>query len=531
MGKKRTRTAAPKKSDTQYAAPNHEHPQSLLDDVREARDVEFAGEKKTAERLKRRKIAQKRNAANNLQPGVGTHLVETSLEPGSLTKSGIDPKTTSRIIETAKRQRAEIRAHSPTPLTKARTASDAIEADLDGVGQGQVSASSSLNDSDDENGDDGLESRQDADAASDSGSEGDDKAFSFLDASKITDEEELALSMFSTSVNTGTLGNVKSESERNVALGEPFNGQRVMLADIILAKIREKEEADAKAAADAADPERAQRERKIAEVYGLVGNIMSKYKSGKVPKAFKVIAKQSNWEDLVFLTRPDEWSPAAVYVATRLLASNLRPKEVMRYYTDVLLPRCLEDISENKKLNYHLYRALSKAVYKPEAFCKGILFPLCEDQSCTLRQATIIGSVLAKVSIPMLHSAAALLYISQLPYSPQCSVIITSLIEKKYAMPYRVLDAVVEGFLRMKRDPRSLPLLWHQSLLSFAQRYKTELSKEQKEELKLLMRVQTHHAVTKEIRRELFSARNRGDLTDPDANTIAQNVASAMMVS
>lgn len=30
------------------------------------------------------------------------------------------------------------------------------------------------------------------------------------------------------------------------------------------------------------------------------------------------------------------------------------------------------------KLNVHLYEALKKALYKPAAFFKGILFPLCE---------------------------------------------------------------------------------------------------------------------------------------------------------
>ena len=30
------------------------------------------------------------------------------------------------------------------------------------------------------------------------------------------------------------------------------------------------------------------------------------------------------------------------------------------------------------KLNVHLYEALKKSLYKPAAFFKGVLFPLCE---------------------------------------------------------------------------------------------------------------------------------------------------------
>lgn len=37
--------------------------------------------------------------------------------------------------------------------------------------------------------------------------------------------------------------------------------------------------------------------------------------------------------------------------------------------------------------------------------------------TCTLREAVIIGSVLSKTSIPVLHSAAALLKIAEMDYS------------------------------------------------------------------------------------------------------------------
>ena len=44
----------------------------------------------------------------------------------------------------------------------------------------------------------------------------------------------------------------------------------------------------------------------------------------------------------------------------------------------ILLDKVRDDISENKKLNYHLYMALKKSLYKPGAFFKGFLFPLCQ---------------------------------------------------------------------------------------------------------------------------------------------------------
>ena len=77
-------------------------------------------------------------------------------------------------------------------------------------------------------------------------------------------------------------------------------------------------------------------------------------------------------------------------------------------------------------------------------------------------------------------------------------------------MPLQV-DALVAHFLAF-RDATNVPtLLWQSSLLAFAQHYKTEISAEQKEALKGLLRAQPHPKVTPEIRRELFSCRSRGD--------------------
>lgn len=52
-----------------------------------------------------------------------------------------------------------------------------------------------------------------------------------------------------------------------------------------------------------------------------------------------------------------------------------------------------------------------------------------------------------------------------------CSYFIKLLIEKKYALPYRVLDAMVAHFVKFCEDSRTMPVIWHQSLLAFVQRF------------------------------------------------------------
>ncbi|PSN47734.1 Bystin [Blattella germanica] len=189
---------------------------------------------------------------------------------------------------------------------------------------------------------------------------------------------------------------------------------------------------------------------RVKQMYEGVRDVLSKYRSGKIPKAFKIIPNLRNWEQILYVTDPSRWSAAAMYQATRIFTSNLKEKMAQRFFNLVLLPRVRDDIAEYKRLNFHLYQALRKALFKPGAFMKGILLPLLE----------------------------------------------------LYLLVYLF-------FHRFERDSRELPVLWHQSFLTFAQRYKGDISSEQKEALLELLKHQTHPTITPEIRRELQHAKCR----------------------
>lgn len=113
-------------------------------------------------------------------------------------------------------------------------------------------------------------------------------------------------------------------------------------------------------------------------LYCRVGTHLSKYTAGKIPKPFKHIPAMKQWEEVLYVTEPENWSPNAMYQATRIFSSNLGVKKAERFYKLVLLPRVREDIKKNKRLHFALYQSLKKSLYKPAAFFKGILFPLCE---------------------------------------------------------------------------------------------------------------------------------------------------------
>lgn len=95
---------------------------------------------------------------------------------------------------------------------------------------------------------------------------------------KIDEDDELALRQFMTN---------KPSAQKT-------------LNDIILQKIHDKQhelsselsETDSRAFVRKLDP-------RLVEMYKGVGQVLSTYRSGKLPKAFKIIPKLSNWEQVL----------------------------------------------------------------------------------------------------------------------------------------------------------------------------------------------------------------------------------------
>jgi len=56
----------------------------------------------------------------------------------------------------------------------------------------------------------------------------------------------------------------------------------------------------------------------------------------------------------------------------------MKPPQAQLFLSVVLLDAIREDIDQNKKLNVQYYEALKRALYKPGAFFKGIIFPMLD---------------------------------------------------------------------------------------------------------------------------------------------------------
>ncbi|KAK0191377.1 Bystin-domain-containing protein [Armillaria mellea] len=286
------------------------------------------------------------------------------------------------------------------------------------------------------------------------------------------------------------------------------SGERKTLADLIFAKLDDAGTPNAaviqKTRQDPDNPDPALGlDPRVVEVYTKLGLFLQKYKSGPLPKIFKVIPSLPAWARMLALTHPENWSPHACRAATKIFISNMKPPQAQLFLSVVLLDAIREDIQQNKKLNVHYYEALKRSLYKPGAFFKGIIFPML-DQGCTLKEAAIVASILARTKIPA---------------SPgPNSLFIRVLIDKKFELPYKVVDALVFHFIRLSNTYKALsrgesdklPVLWHQSLLVFAQRYASDLTPDQKDALLDVVRATPHVQIGPEIRRELVTSVVRG---------------------
>lgn len=395
----------------------------------------------------------------------------------------VDPATTKKILDIAREQQDEIEAEERQQALK-----DALKHGFrDNQGSAEIEEFE-VNDDDDEDRANWSDNEQDAEDYDD---------INWDDVPEDADPEDLEV-----------FGRYVEEQ----------NAQ-TNWADKIMARVNElqtygrtsfDDEDDVDMAAEGQmEPEGVMLPPKVIQVYTQVGALLSRYRSGKLPRAFKIIPTLKNWRDVLYVTDPSQWSNQAIYEATKLFVASMPTHQVHRYIREILLPKFRDQIQEEKAVNYHVYRALKKALFKPQAFFKGLMFPLLSEMEPTNREAVILGSVLSKTSIPVLHSAAALLFVSEMPYSTANTIIIKVLLDKKYALPYKVVDALVFHFSRFRTHQDLLPLVWHQSLLTFCQRYKNDITEDQRDTLMAVVRIHPHDGITPEIRRELLAGEPR----------------------
>jgi len=253
-----------------------------------------------------------------------------------------------------------------------------------------------------------------------------------------------------------------------------------------------------------------------------------------------------------------------MYRVMRVLAANLKPKQLQLFLESVVLETAREDIRENGRMHPLYRRTLEKSMFKPAAFFQGFLFPLLNVSHWS--SIPVVPSDRAALSVklhiergeycsrnprpktnpkPSLcrrsfdHQRVGLLrYVSAtrswkakltVSAGPH-SLFIRVLLNKKHALPYKTLDDLFNHFVRLantykpasKGEPSKLPVMWHQSLLVYCQRYSSDLTQDQKNALLDVVRIIGHFQIGPEIRRELISSVARGEPRPPEQDDAMQ---------
>ncbi|CEP10349.1 hypothetical protein [Parasitella parasitica] len=253
----------------------------------------------------------------------------------------------------------------------------------------------------------------------------------------------------------------------------------------------------------------------------------------RLPKALKIIPSLSNWGEILFLTDPSSWTPQATCQVTKLFLANIKATQTRQYLELVLLHAMRGNLVDRAdgQLDPALYRALKKAlVCNPALFMKGLLFPLCESNSCTVAEACILANVLGQTKIPAPQTATALLRLSEQTFTLPICILVRVLLEKRQPLPYRVVDILTfQYFCQRERAITRLPLTWYQSLQIFTQSYSRDMVPTQKRALlELIQRVSRNDDISAAIDKTIKSAIKSNDqeletTTDDSDDTVVYN--------
>jgi len=223
----------------------------------------------------------------------------------------------------------------------------------------------------------------------------------------------------------------------------------------------------------------------ISQAFRETGEVLSKYRSGPLPKILKGVPSSAVWEAALELTNPQSWTPHATLEVTKYFVIQLPESQAAVFLQNFLLPRVREALVGKSKLPVQLFEALQKATYKPRAFIKGLVFP-CTLEACPVALVRVLTSALRQGSIPMKVAAPAIYKLACQEWTPTVSAFLGALLDKGYTLPVSVVEQVVRHYeVTAKQAPLSeqLPLVFHYSLLIFAKRYASSMTGDQQARL------------------------------------------------
>ena len=222
---------------------------------------------------------------------------------------------------------------------------------------------------------------------------------------------------------------------------------------------------------------------KMVRLLKRTGSMLKIYRSGKIPRSIKIISVLKNFEEILWFTRPDTWSPHALYAVTKLFLKNLRPLQLERFLTMVFIPRLQENIfQKNKKVSVHIFMTLKMISKIPKIFFSLIILPTAESLNFTTREAILFSILISKISVPREIVSTFLSMFLRQNFTNEKLILLNSILNKNFLLPIRMIDMLVDFFIYSKNFNKTI--YFQKCFFSFLRNYSKFISKEDRLNLK-----------------------------------------------
>lgn len=96
----------------------------------------------------------------------------------------------------------------------------------------------------------------------------------------------------------------------------------------------------------------------------------------------------------------------------------------------------------------------------------------------------------------MTHSSVAIVKIAEMGFTGPTAIFIKTLLEKKYALPTRVVNCLASFFVKHENSDIALPVIFYQLVLRVCELYSSTMDEMQKTAIKSLVRKKKHEVLT-----------------------------------
>ena len=175
-----------------------------------------------------------------------------------------------------------------------------------------------------------------------------------------------------------------------------------------------------------------------------------------MPKIVKIVPNLKNFEEILWLMRPDIWSDSAIFSFTRSILPRLDKNQMNRFFSLVLAPR-FQEIIFSRNLNSIYFKKTIKFLSQyPSVFFSSIFLPICESRNCSISEGSILAAILNKNHFSSTVTMAILVRLLRGPILPTKCIILRVILNKNYLIPHRIIDLLVDFFL-MNHKKASFP--------------------------------------------------------------------------